>query len=156
MQGRKFIDKTLNLAKKVENRQNSSDDENNVQAMPDPDVIQEIIRSDMPSQTTIQDAIVRVTLEYPREWEVLIDEPAIRQYAEPAFEFHLIRKPSLEARIRIPGDQSINSLSPLELLDIYWNTIKVEPNEIKVLDALAKEIISTTQPETTESEEDLF
>lgn len=156
LQGRKFIDKTLNLAKKVEKLQNSSDGENNVQAMPDPDIIQEIIRSGMPSQTAIQDAIVRVTLEYPREWEVLIDEPAIRQSAEPAFEFHLIRKPSIEARIRIPGDQSINSLSPLELLDIYWNTIKVEPNEIKVLDALAKEIISTTQPETTESEEDLL
>ena len=42
----------------------------------------------MPSEKEIEDAIFRLVINYPRDWEALIDEPAIRRKAEGAFEFH--------------------------------------------------------------------
>jgi exonuclease SbcD len=84
-------------------------------------------------------AIVRLIVEYPREWDTLIDEAALRKHAEKAFEFHLVKRPQTEARIRLPNDQAVSSLSPLELLDIYWRASKVE--DTGALQKLAQEII---------------
>ena len=55
----------------------------------------------------LADAIVRLTVDYLREWDTLIDEPALRRYTEAAFEFHLIKHPQIEARIRLPADQTV-------------------------------------------------
>jgi hypothetical protein len=63
---------------------------------------------------------------YPRQWDMLLDEAALRQQAQSAFEFHLVRRPQLEARLRLPGDQTISSLPVTDLLDLYWKTINVE------------------------------
>jgi hypothetical protein len=70
----------------------------------------------------------------------LIDESALRKYAEDAFEFHLVKHPQMEARIRLPADQTVSSLSPLELLDQYWRAAKVE--EADALQKLAQEILA--------------
>jgi hypothetical protein len=92
------------------------------------------------------DAIVRLTLDYPREWENLIDEPALREYAKVAFEFHLVRRPEIMSRLRLPDDRSLSSLPPLELLDLYWKTINVRTDEAEELHKLAAEIVSGDQP----------
>ena len=63
------------------------------------------------------EAIVKLTVEYPRELDVLIDETALRKYTECAFEFHLVKRPKSEARVRIPEGQAVSSLSPLDLAD---------------------------------------
>jgi exonuclease SbcD len=84
-------------------------------------------------------AILRLTVDYPREWDPLIDEPALRRYTQAAFEFHLIKRPQIESRIRLPADQTVSSLSPLELLDQYWLASKAEDTEM--LQKMAKEII---------------
>jgi exonuclease SbcD len=55
----------------------------------------------MPSQEQLEGAIFRLTLEYPREWEELIDDGALRQYAAGTFEFHLMKRPQIKVRIRI-------------------------------------------------------
>jgi len=73
----------------------------------------------------------------------LIDESALRKYAEEAFEFHLVKRPQMEARIRLPADQTISSMSPLDLLDQYWRAAKIE--EADTLQKLAQEIISTDE-----------
>ena len=46
----------------------------------------------------------------------------------------------MDARIRLPADQTVSSLSPLELLDQYWRAAKVE--EADALQKLAQEILS--------------
>jgi exonuclease SbcD len=71
----------------------------------------------------------------------LIDEAFLHECAAQAFEFHLVKRPQLETRIRLPEDQSIGSLTPLELLEKYWNAIHVEPEEGIALVKLAAEII---------------
>jgi hypothetical protein len=69
----------------------------------------------------------------------LIDEPALHRYVESAFDFHLVKHPQIEARIRLPADQAISSLGPLELLDQYWRTTRAD--DADALQKLAKEII---------------
>jgi hypothetical protein len=86
-------------------------------------------------------AIVRLTVDYDREWDALIDEPALRLLTETAFEFHLIKRPRFGSRIRLPTNQAISSLTPMELLDQFWHTSHVLDNETEELQKLAKEII---------------
>jgi DNA repair protein SbcD/Mre11 len=92
-------------------------------------------------RSKLEGAIVRLVLEYPREWETLIDEVALREYTSGAFEFHLIRRPMVEARARLAQDETIESLTPLELLDHYWRASHVDSPDPEDLQKLAKEII---------------
>jgi hypothetical protein len=78
------------------------------------------LREALPEPEKFTGAILRLTVEYPRDWESLIDDAALREYAAPAFEFHLVKRPQMETRVRLPDDQAVGSLSPLELLDLYW------------------------------------
>jgi len=87
---------------------------------------------------------VRLTLEYPRAWEPLIDEAMLYDLAEEAFEFHLVKRPEMETRIRLPEDQSVGSLTPLELLDLYWRANHVDPAERATLSQLARQVIRDT------------
>jgi exonuclease SbcD len=97
----------------------------------------------LPDPDDMDGAIVRLTVEYPREWDALIDEVALRKHAERAFEFHLVKRPQVEARIRLPADQTVSGLSPLELLEQYWKASHTEDAE--VLQQMAQEILSEDQ-----------
>ena len=88
----------------------------------------------------ISGAIVKLVVEYPRELDTLIDESALRKHAEDAFEFHLIKRPQIESRVRIPEGQVVSSMSPLDLLGQYFDSAKIEDAE--ELQKLASEIIS--------------
>jgi exonuclease SbcD len=103
--------------------------------------VTQTLMSALPAAGVLNGAIVRLTVDYLREWDTLIDEPALRRYAEAAFEFHLIKHPKIEARIRLPANQTVSSLSPLELLDQYWLASNAEGNEADTLQKMAKEII---------------
>lgn len=96
----------------------------------------------LPSKSELEDAYVRLIVEYPRQLDALLDEPALRSSAEGAFEFHFIRRPQMEARLRLPNDQTINSLTPLELLDLYWKTIDTSPKEARSLQKLAADLLA--------------
>jgi exonuclease SbcD len=104
-----------------------------------PDNVTEVLRSALPSAKEMKDAILRLTVQYPREWDTLIDEAALRQQAEAAFEFHLIKRPQIEARIRLPTDRTVSSLSPLELLEQYWDASHTD--DARELQKMAKGII---------------
>ncbi len=95
----------------------------------------------LPPSEELADAIVRLTLEYPRDWEALIDESALQDQAASAFEFRLVKRPQMESRVRLPEDQTMGELTPLELLEVYWKAAKVEPEEMEALQKLAGEII---------------
>jgi len=102
--------------------------------------VTEILKSALPKPEALADAIVRLIVEYPREWDSLIDDAALRKHAEGAFEFHLVKRPQVEARIRLPADQTVSSLSPLDLLNQYWKASHTE--DADSLQQLAQEIIS--------------
>ncbi len=108
-----------------------------------PEDVTAALMSALPAPGQMADAIVRLTVDYLREWDTLIDEPALRRLAESAFEFHLIKRPQIMARSRWNADQSVSSFSPLELLDQYWLTNKTK--EAEALQKLAKEIIEEEQ-----------
>ncbi len=103
--------------------------------------VTETLKTALGPQSELDGAIVKLTVDYPREYDALIDEPALRKYSQGAFEFHLVRRPQAEARVRLPADQTVGSLSPLELLEKYWRAANVEPSEIGPLQELARHII---------------
>ncbi|MCI0556775.1 MAG: exonuclease SbcCD subunit D [Anaerolineae bacterium] len=100
--------------------------------------VTEFLKSQLPKE--ISNAIVKLVVEYPREWDALIDESALRKFVSDAFEFHLIKKPKVEARVRIPDGQVVSSMSPLDLLGQYFDSAKVSDKDD--LQRLAQEIIS--------------
>jgi DNA repair protein SbcD/Mre11 len=107
--------------------------------------VTEFLTFNLPQPKEMAGAIVKLTVEYPRELDVLIDETALRKYADQAFEFHLVKKPKVEARVRIPQGQAISSLSPLDLLTQYFESAKI--NEPEELHELAKQIIYEDEPD---------
>lgn len=100
--------------------------------------VTEYLKSSLPKD--MSGAILKLVVEYPREWDALIDEPALRKHAADAFEFHLVKKPKAESRVRIPEGQVVSSMSPLDLLTQYFDSAKVQDQED--LQKLAREIIS--------------
>lgn len=103
--------------------------------------VTEFLKSKLPKN--LSEAIVKLVVEYPREWDALIDESALRKFAVDAFEFHLVKKPKIEARVRIPEGQVVSSMSPLDLLGQYFDSSKV--NDADELQKLAQEIISAEE-----------
>ena len=99
----------------------------------------------LPAAAELRDAVVRLTLQYPREWESELDETALRQAAQDAFEFHLVRRPQIEARLRLPEDHNLASMAPGELLDIYWTAAKTPPDEAGELQKLAADVIAAAE-----------
>lgn len=93
----------------------------------------------------IDDAIVRMTIDYPRNFETFIDESLLREACAATFEFHLVKRPQMGNRLRIPEDKTVGQLSPFQLLEIYWNSAKVEPSNQKNLNQLAKDVIENYQ-----------
>ncbi len=103
------------------------------------------LRDALPPADDLAGAIVRLVIEYPRDWETLIDEAALREYTAECFEFHLVRRPQSEARIRLPGDQAIGSLTPLELLDLYWRASHLAQDESRPLSEIAAQVMREVQ-----------
>jgi exonuclease SbcD len=112
------------------------------------DELNQQILGALPAPEVLEGAIVRLTLEYPRDWEPLIDDQALRQAAAGAFEFHLVKRPQVESRIRLPEDQSVGSMAPLELLETYWRASHTGEDDIEALKKLATAVISAVdQPD---------
>jgi DNA repair protein SbcD/Mre11 len=105
--------------------------------------VTEFLKFNLPKPKDMSSAIVKLVVEYPRELDVLIDESALRKYACDCFEFHLVKKPKVEARVRLPEGQTVSSLSPLELLGQYFDAAKISGSE--ELQKLAQEIIAGPQ-----------
>jgi exonuclease SbcD len=125
--GRKFYDRFLCFDKD--------------EKMPSAEEFRNRIISTLPAFDEMKDAIVRLIMEYPRSWEGLIDEPEIRQFAAGALEFHFIRRPQIEARIRLSGDRSLSSLPPKEILVEYFKMLKTPDEDIAALDPLIDDVI---------------
>jgi exonuclease SbcD len=95
----------------------------------------------LPKPEKLENAIVRLVVEYPREWETLIDEAALREYSSGAFELHFIKRPLMDVRARLAQAEGVSSLTPLELLDVYWRSSHVEKGEQEALQKLAQQVM---------------
>jgi len=105
--------------------------------------INQKLQSALPPQEEIEDAIVRMVIEYPREWEALIDEAALRSLTKSAFEFYLVKRSQMEARVRLPEGRAASSLGEYELLNLYWKATQkdLKDESQQRLNQLAKSII---------------
>lgn len=101
----------------------------------------------LPPPEQLQDAIARLVVFYPREWEAYIDEAQIRAAAAGTFEFHLLKRPEISARSRIAEGRVVSEMTPYDLLDLYWDTVHLDPEQRATLTGLAKEIIENPQAE---------
>lgn len=115
-----------------------------------PEDINTKLREALPSPEQFDGAIVRLTVAYPRDWESMIDDAALREYAQAAFEFHLVKRPQMEARVRLPDNQGVGSLSSLELLELYWRANHAEADDTQALSRLAAEVIEDVRRERSE------
>lgn len=105
--------------------------------------LNQTLQNSLPPAEKLENAIVRMVIEYPREWESLIDENALHNLAATAFEFRLDKKPQIETRVRLPEGRVASSLSPTELLEIYWDASQTDLGQDKkqTLNQLANQII---------------
>jgi exonuclease SbcD len=105
--------------------------------------VTDFLMAELPNPQKMEGAIVKLVVEYPREWDTLIDESALRKYAGNTFEFHLVKRPQIESRVRIAEGQAVSSLSPLDLLEQYWRAVKMDKAEdVTALQTLAEEILA--------------
>jgi exonuclease SbcD len=132
LEGRPFIDIPLNL-KDINPNENDQ--------TPTPQEIINYLENTLIDSTEVEDAVVRVTLVYPKDWENLINDQWFQERFAPALDFHLIRKPIFSTRLRLGEDESISNLPHEKLLALYWESQKISPEEIETLQIIAKEII---------------
>ncbi len=99
------------------------------------------IQEALPGEKKLEGAVLRLVLEYPRSWEPLLDESAIRELASGTLEFHFQKAPIYEPRLRLGQDQAVGELTPQELLDAYWRVSGTPDDEIQELNQLAREIL---------------
>jgi exonuclease SbcD len=105
--------------------------------------INQTLQSALPTTDEMKDAIIRMVIEYPQEWEALIDEAALRSQTSDAFEFQLVKRSKTEARVRLPEGHTASSLGEAELLDLYWKVTHKDLKKEKKqrLNQLAKTIM---------------
>ena len=111
------------------------------------------ILSALPPQEEMEGTVMRLVIEYPREWESMIDESEIRRVCQNTLELHFIRKAQSEARLRLPENQSINSLSHIDLLEIFWKSIDLGEEELEVMKKIAGEVIREEEMEPLQGQE---
>jgi len=109
--------------------------------------INEQLREALSPKEQLKDAIVRLVLEYPRDWEAIIDDRSLRDFAASAFEFHLVKRPEIKGRTRLPSDQTTSDITHLELLRLYWKNNQLSQKEAEELIKLAKPIIENAELE---------
>ncbi|GAB4470135.1 MAG: exonuclease SbcCD subunit D [Anaerolineales bacterium] len=108
----------------------------------DPATAMQTILATFPPAEQLQDAIVRLQIEYPSEIDLAIDEQYLRLLTANTFEFHLVRRPLLSNRVRLPDDLLISNLTPRDLLEIYLQANHTQAEEIDALLTLAEELFT--------------
>lgn len=107
----------------------------------DEENVMEKLLAALPDEEALQGAMVRFTIAYPRQLEALIDEQRLRERGRLALQFVISKKPLDQARGRIASDQETATLTPLELLDLYWKENPLIGMDQERVHNLASEII---------------
>lgn len=112
---------------------------------PDPDNFMADVMRQLPDKERVRDAICRVRLSYPRDWEPLFDEAAILDYFAEALTIQVQKHRQVNKRVRLGDTAGVEALPPEELLSTYWKTIGLDEEEATALQELAKEVLSTVE-----------
>lgn len=108
--------------------------------------VNEKIFTALPPSAEIADTIARLTLVYPRDLETMIDEARIYDYFKGAFSFQLNKKPISDVRARLGDSFEASSMTPTELLELYWKRQHIEDQaERERLQKLAEELIAQSR-----------
>ena len=107
----------------------------------DAGTLQEDLLDLLPSEEKAKDAMIRLVVTYPHEFESMINERELRKRVEGALDFQFKRKPVYQARMRIQS-KNISSLTPQDLLTAYCQITKTSDAEAKALCSLAEEIFT--------------
>jgi DNA repair protein SbcD/Mre11 len=99
------------------------------------------VLSQLPSAEAVAGAICRVQLNYPRDWEPLLDENAINEHFAGALSVQVQKHRQAEKRSRLGDTTAVESLTPAELLQTYWRSSGLDETEIAALQALATEVL---------------
>jgi hypothetical protein len=93
----------------------------------------------------VRNAICRVRLTYPANWEPLLDENLIIDHFRGAFSLQIHKRRLSERRARLGDTLDVESLAPIELLEKYWLAEGLADDEIDSLKTLAAEILFTAE-----------
>ena len=107
------------------------------------DSFMEDVMAQLPQEDEVVEAICRVQISYPRDWETLIDESAIAARFDKALSFQLHKLRQAEQRARLSAEGGLDNIDPQDLLQMYWRTVAKDEDEIEKLQALAAELIFT-------------
>jgi len=95
----------------------------------------------LPRPERLEGAVVRLQLDYPSDWEALIDDAAIQKALAPALEARIVKNRQTDIRARLGDTAGVETLTPVELLDLYWKTVEMQEGESAALQALGVGII---------------
>ncbi len=109
---------------------------------PDSETFMADIMGQLPDPKRLSQAVCRVQLNYPRDWEPLLDEAQILSHFEKAHSIQIIKHTEKAKRTRLGETVDVDEMSPLELLDTYWSTMGMEPDEAEILQSMAKDIFA--------------
>lgn len=101
------------------------------------------IMRQLPPAGRIKDAICRVRLSYPHDWETLLDEVAIYNHFAGALSIQIQKLRDLNRRTRLGDTVGLETLTPTEMLALYWQTQALDQAETEALQSLAKEMLGT-------------
>lgn len=100
------------------------------------------IMAQLPAPERVAGAICRIQLNYPRDWEPLLDENAINAHFADAFSLQIQKHRQLEKRSRLGDTAGVESLPPADLLATYWRSNGLGESEIEALQSLAADILA--------------
>lgn len=109
---------------------------------PSADTFMADIMDQLPDSDQLLGAICRIQLNYPIDWEPLLDESAISGHFQEAFSVQIVKNRRTDKRSRLGDNVSVESLSREELLNQYWLTVGLDPEESKAMQALTREVFS--------------
>jgi exonuclease SbcD len=151
MEGRKFFSREIALIDQESfNRLGQQDRKNKPYQVCEPQQMQELVLAQLPNSDQLKDSITRLIVHFPQEWQSFLDEREIRKAAADALEFHLVLKPIVSPRIRLGVDSSINTLSHIELLKRYCESVNYESSALPGLLETAAEVMKQVENANTD------
>lgn len=103
------------------------------------------ILGQLPNPQNVSNAVCRVQLTFPRDWEPLLDESQILQHFEKAHSIQIVKHTEKAKRSRLGDTLEVEEMTPLELLDTYWSTMGMEADEAEILQKMATDIFDNLQ-----------
>ena len=103
------------------------------------------VMGQLPDPHLISGAVCRLRLNYPRDWEPLVDENGISDYFKEAFSFQIQKERATNKRARLGDTTAVEQLTPLDLLETYWRTVDLEGVELEAMQTLAKEVLGDVE-----------